>query len=369
MWLYHPLKSLNSQPEPGCSASASSKDSAPSDSTAKLSVHVNGKLRQRPRSWRNWNTRKAAYRLFSTMRPAGLDDQPGEACADWNTWMRSRRVTHASRSAVRANVVEAAMLDTFGRRVVARLQDSNRPSCFSRTSMVTSVWGCGKSFGISNDSATALRQACSARMKSARRIFANGCSSSASWTTSNTGCGKESKESRSRRGSAGIDVQTQAKNWPTAASRDYKGDYSEQALTRQDGKSRENDALPQTATRWGMELMDQCDECGEVITPNHRCPCFRPREMTTDDGHSLLLAIWNQPSCPRLSPAFQWWLMGWPHPQIYFGSAATESSPSAPRGLSSTCSLASWNQWMTRLRSGLCSLVSSVESESFMEAA
>lgn len=74
-------------------------------------------------------------------------------------------------------------------------------------------------------------------------------------------------------------------HWPTPASRDVKGDYSDDAITRQDGKSR-MDLLPCVASR------------------------FSPPDPATSDGPK---SSPNAPtSRPRLNPAFVCWLMGLP---------------------------------------------------------
>ena len=44
-----------------------------------------------------------------------------------------------------------------------------------------------------------------------------------------------------------VQIHQQATNWPTRTSRDHKGGYKEDALTRKDGKSRRFDALPNAA--------------------------------------------------------------------------------------------------------------------------
>jgi len=40
----------------------------------------------------------------------------------------------------------------------------------------------------------------------------------------------------------------------------------------------------------------------------------------------VLLQKWHRPSCPRLNPAFQWWLMGWLPPRNFYESGETEWS-------------------------------------------
>jgi hypothetical protein len=157
-------------------------------------------------------------------------------------------------------------------------------------------------------------------------------SEAANWATPNVPTrGAEKRYSKAKRNAGGEDTQTQAANWPTASARDHKG-------------------APAIGSR--DRLTWQLDEAAQS---------FPQAETTTDDGLNSLLAVWTAPACPRLSPAFQWWLMGWPHPQTFFGLAATESTHSAQRGPSSTCSRASWMTWKHQIILTLCSMVLAAE--------
>ena len=377
MWIIPNSLLQTSALAPECCQKVCESLSDPSESDRQLVCIVSGKAVRRPLSWRGWKRRQYVLHLSgaATLRRSVV--APG-VDALTSSLRATRSCASPSRQPV--NAVGAAILATFGRRCVASLQEANPASCSSKTSMVTSRWGCGKSFGISKDSATRLRQACSRRRKWARRTFASGCLSSGwptaaamdstgarnrtsgrsnpssqhhdgetlgdammQWATPNVPNrgpeSKESKESKESRGSGGIDVQTQAANWPTASARDCKGAPTQ--LARPDGKSR----------------LDQLDRVAEYWTS----PSSRPPEPTTDDGLGLLLSVWTRPSCPRLSPAFQWWLMGWPHPRTCFGSEATGSCPSAPHGPSSTSGPASWNRWKNRQIAALCSLLRECE--------
>lgn len=92
---------------------------------------------------------------------------------------------------------------------------------------------------------------------------------------------------------------------------------------------------------------------GQAVT----FPYSLPVEPTTGDGLNSLLEVWTRPTCPRLSPAFQFWLMGWPHPQTFYGSAETASCHCAPPSHSCTCSRRLWSQWRRKNLSALCSLL------------
>jgi len=72
-------------------------------------------------------------------------------------------------------------------------------------------------------------------------------------------------------------------------------------------------------------------------------PSTHLTETTTELGE--LLQVWTRPECPRLNPAFQWWLMGWPSPiAIFSDSGAME-----------------WLRWRRQLRLALRLIVSSME--------
>lgn len=58
----------------------------------------------------------------------------------------------------------------------------------------------------------------------------------------------------------------------------------------------------------------------ELMVEIQEFPSSPPHAMTT--AHGLLLRRWSPPSCPRLNPAFAFWLMGMPW-QILTCSAST----------------------------------------------
>ena len=71
-------------------------------------------------------------------------------------------------------------------------------------------------------------------------------------------------------------------------------------------------------------------------------PATPPPETTGE--HGLLLQRWTPPSCPRLNPKFQSWLMGWPPTLTSFALEATE-----------------WTRWWLQLRSEYSSIASALE--------
>lgn len=130
-------------------------------------------------------------------------------------------------------------------------------------------------------------------------------------------------------------------NWPTGSARDHKG------INQHYASRGTLDQLPNAAEKWAMHSI-----AGSPAVPVHYSRLHgestwrklrKPlRKLSREDRKKVLfdlrciaqlecivigrlLRIWNRPSCPRLNPAFQWWLMGWPRPQTFFGSAGTES--------------------------------------------
>lgn len=128
------------------------------------------------------------------------------------------------------------------------------------------------------------------------------------WTTPNVPSrGKESKESKEKRGSGGVDLQTQADQWPTPMKADD----------------------------------------GEKVTPaSHQrnligaSRSFRLDPPNSTDGAKSL------PQIRRLNPRFVLWLMGWPIGATGCDLAATEFA-----------------RWQRRMRCALLSLVSKGAAE------
>ena len=121
-------------------------------------------------------------------------------------------------------------------------------------------------------------------------------------------------------------------NWPTTTSRDWKvGD------------------LP-AESRVGSEALTASAE-------SFADQSSRPTEPTTDDGLNLLLSVWTRPTCPRLSAAFQWWLLGMPHPRLMF--CDSEETPSAQSRRLGHCSTwrAACLEHLRNLVNGICSRV------------
>lgn len=150
----------------------------------------------------------------------------------------------------------------------------------------------------------------------------------AMWPTprSITGGGEsaERKQELGRTESGGGDLQATAEHWATPAARSVKGGYSEEALTRNDGKSR----------------MDILDNQAIYFQPSHPDP-----ETVTHGSES-------SPSAPtsrrQLNPKFVCWLMGWTPgwtslEPLSSASPATASCPPKP----ATPSAPSGDNWPT----------------------
>ena len=95
-------------------------------------------------------------------------------------------------------------------------------------------------------------------------------------------------------------------------------------------------------------------ECTTAATPAWpRTPATFPSSLPTDPTTrlGLLLSVWTPPVPPRLNPAFQWFLMGWPSPTLIFcGWEVTASSPCKPPLQSTNCYAAWLNQTRAELK-------------------
>jgi hypothetical protein len=211
----------------------------------------------------------------------------------------------------------------------------------------------------------------------------------ASWATPTAGgrtslAAKPSKERLAGGGCSDLRVQVQA--WATATVGDSK-----QTASSADAKARGFDmTLSEAGKSWPSPRAEDSESCGNHpgatdsltgATRGWARPAARdekganglahlskdrPHEdqlanqavhsfahsahqgaTTTADGLDSLLLVWTRPSSPRLSPAFQWWLMRWPHPRaIYSASAATE-----------------WTRWWSQMRSCVRGIDLEVERE------
>lgn len=126
------------------------------------------------------------------------------------------------------------------------------------------------------------------------------------------------------------DLKLQILNWPTPASRDFKGmNGGGHFMT----KSRPHmDQLPNSVAMWatartpsgGKESKESKAKRKsggiDLQTQIFNFPDTHSAETTGITGQ--LLQVWTPPACPQLNPNFQWWLMGWPSPTMIFSGSA-----------------------------------------------
>ena len=331
---------------------------------------------------RTWRTRWS--KVSWLRRLSGLTLTPSQAQSAVSTWSESLTADLSTSSSAESpanhgplpendKALMTRVVEIYGRQRLKRLKHINPNAYLSKTYLVSQVnlWDSEESPVISEHWVTALRQDYSVRKNAARVTDGNGalswrtpkadvehqapsqCDSTgkpqlpmqavqfanwktpadddhaSNWPTPNTrddhnlSLGNTDRMQRKAEQGWTIDLNDTAANWPTPSSRDHKGGYSDEAMIRKDGKSRENDLLPQSAERFAS-------------------PITLPPETTSDLG--LLLQRWTPPSCPRLNPRMASWLMGIMPELICFERLETVATP-----------------WWSRMRSLLFSLVSQWE--------
>jgi len=156
-------------------------------------------------------------------------------------WTSSLEVTPASPSPQQVSEQERKTQDTSGHLFQPELLQCDQVPVSLKTSRDISRWGCPTSSKTWQDWVTERRGAYSARLKSAHRTSGSG---SSSWPTvtafdfNNTPLNRIDGTGRTYKSNLKEAVH---QNWPTAASRDWKGCYT--TLQRKDGKMR-GDLLP-----------------------------------------------------------------------------------------------------------------------------
>lgn len=300
---------------------------------------LSGKATQRPLSHRVWRTRPWIARL------SGMTFTPSQAqslCESWADSVRSSSVvaTHASRSVAPVNVVGNLIQGIYGRLLLDSLGKLNRMCVFSRTSRGIFLLDSTPSPETCKEWATELRRGSLRRRKLVQRTEGNGCLSSrfeaaSSWMTPLAGIPGSRRngngavlnqqcqewqtptrpiggaKTRGGERSGELLLNGQAEQWPTPASRDFKGAPSEDAMTRKDGKRR--DSL-------------------DAFAVNDFLP---PAQQPVNGQKS------SQPT-PRLNPRFVEWLMGWPPGWTLTDCALPETE---------------WSRWQQLMRSSLCGLL------------
>lgn len=161
------------------------------------------------------------------------------------------------------------------------------------------------------------------------------------WATP-TDCTKGGGKTRSGDRSGEMLLPGQAAAWPTAQATDDRNTSGGRGPTinptlRTAATLLSRQVAPSSTTSWPKSL--------DAIQQRWGLSRYESLEllMPCDSGLRSLLQVWTPPSCPRLSAAFQWWLMRWPH----------------PRATCSASEATAWTSWWRRMRSTLSSLVTS----------
>jgi hypothetical protein len=279
-------------------------------------------------------------------RLSGRTSKPSTAAHGVASWITSLRATRASRSASPGSVLARTILDTFGPTFIESLERLHRHSYFSKTCPRTSPSDSTRSPASLKTWATRSRQDSSLRVKRVLRSVANGSSSSL-WSTPNVpNRGPESRDSKKRRKSGGVDLQTQARVWPTPNTGQSLSGHGARGGRAKNGRQSGND-LPAFVKLWptpaardskGANSHDHVTTNGTGRKhldqlANFASHCF-PRDLVNSNSGAKSSSATDQ--LAQLNPRFVCWLMGWPwiNPATC-GSTGTELSPSQQRMRSS----------------------------------
>ena len=98
------------------------------------------------------------------------------------------------------------------------------------------------------------------------------------------------------------------KMWPTPAARDYKGAYSEQGLTRKDGKSRMDQLA--NAVRYGRHTFPtpNCHNMGGTSGNRAKLRRLKGEGILNEEERRSM----DAGNGGKLNPRWEEWLMGWP---------------------------------------------------------
>jgi len=253
MWLYIPDSKPTSRSTPVAADSISDSDSR----IQKLSASYtwNESYRQ-PRSWLTILKRDSwMQHLF------GLIPEPSTADRLLTKWIGSLGAFPASRSVSPETEKEPMTSDGSGSISGDWLLRYDPDFSGWRTPQVSLFEMELEPFSENFPKSGTMRNGCVyERVMSAHRIAE---SASSSWPTARA-------NDPEKRGNISNDprhgLPAIAQHWPTPAARDYKGDYSDEALTRKDGQSR-MDALPQVTSRWATP--EARDGKGHTTTEKH----------------------------------------------------------------------------------------------------
>lgn len=402
MWLHVPLKYLAYAAESECSNNPQSPPFTTTASPPTLSVTVNGKPSPRPCS--------LAYKMRPITRLLyGTISQPSTAARGVESWIASLRDCPAPPTPVPESDSETTTT-AHGDPMANPAHNSTSSESSQTSCPESSSWRTfldSYQADIFDDSergywdwVTESRlRSTSLQTQLARHKNAN---ASTLWPTAKTPTGGANSNRDNRPQTGGADLQESIQNWASARAEDsertraHRGNpdtlQSQSSLwaapsAATGGKiCRGNDrtdelliagqvkawATPRAIDAHGADYQNQRDgtrimclpgQAKEWSTPRARdwkqkgfVDCLpteamlwassRPDAATTPIPHGNTSSTWTPPSSPRLSPVFQWWLMGWPFPhRIYSASAATE-----------------WSRWLRQLHSSIYSIQSTLNT-------
>ena len=292
------------------------------------SVTLNGK-HTHARYWQNaWRKKPWMKHLY------GLTYTHSMAAHGAVSWIQSVAATRANRSAPPENDMVQMIRATYGRQLFESLKKSNRELCFSKMCRDISHSDSIRFAKIWNDWVSTLRRVCSARRKSARRMNANGCSSSG-WPTVTAGAPEARALTGAPRGTRkNPTIMDAVQQWHTPRASMAGNENPTTFVTRN------ADRWPtpcQTDHKGSMKLGQRKGQLSEATEVKFHCS-HQARKISDNGNES---SATTPIARPRLNPNFTEWLMGFP---IGWTDCAHAETP---------CS-----HWWPRMRSRLCFLLS-----------
>jgi len=345
MWLYVPpqihSRSSISVPEQECSQSASNSPSKQSGSTVQLWVTLSGKAVRRPLSWHAWKARQYAKLLSGAT--LNQSTQTSGVAAWTSSWrdIRANRSRHPGNDVakairdtfgqtcverLRASSPASCSSKTYrgmsareagkSSAICKRWATGLRADCLARRKRARTIAESGcLSWGTPKTTPGAWMNQ---RDGTQRATLAG---EAETWPTpqahdaqkGKTACQVAAMKARTQAGVANLNEASE--QWPTPNVVPNRGPE-----TRASKKKRGSG---------GVDLQT-------VVTTFPDTP---QRETTTELG--LLLQNWTPPECPRLNPRFAEWLMGWCPGLTACGSLGTVWTLWWQRTRSSLCRLVS----------------------------
>lgn len=235
-----------------------------------------------------WKRNSWMTRLF------GLTCEPSMVDLGAARWAGSLAVTRVSHSASQGADEGQATPVTSGPTSPALSGQLSLAGAFSKTSAVICDWDSEKSPKSFEAWATALRQHCGARRKSALLTVESG---SSSWPTPRVSSGNGSKRSENNPKHR---LETAADMWPTPNAHDGRRPGSDATSTQ--GRNLKREAEEQWSTPTSRDWKG-ATEPSEAVPTNSLLGHQAPRAM-----HGVPFPLNSGPR--RLNPLFVAWLMG-----------------------------------------------------------